>query len=301
MEQKYIAKITAAVKEHEPDYNTNFKYAKVLGIDPAQLSLILREKTDKVLSHQKWMAIARRLDVDLNGKGKWVTVQTPVFKYIYSQLKMCQRDSVSSLLCDKADIGKSYTAKQYVKENRNAIYVDCSQVKTKMRFIRKLAREFGLQQNGVYSEVYDDLVYYLRNGDLNPKPLIILDEAGDLKPDAFLELKALWNATEYVCGWYMMGADGLKAKIEMNLKYMTVGYTEIFSRYGSRYQTIVPDGKQKQDSFIKHQFMEVARANGISNLQEMFAESKGSLRRIYTEVQKMKQNNGESSERNAIN
>jgi len=39
---------------------------------------------------------------------------------------------------------------------------------------------------------YEDLVFYLKT---LPYPLIIFDEAGDLQYDAFLEIKALWNAT----------------------------------------------------------------------------------------------------------
>jgi hypothetical protein len=120
-------------------------------------------------------------------------------------------------------------------------------------------------------------------------PLIILDEAGDLAPDTFLELKALWNATEYICGWYMMGADGLRAKIKLNLKNEKIGYTELFSRYGSRFQKIVPAGKAESEAFIKHQVALVAQANGVTDVQKLAAKSGGSLRRIYTEVHKLKQ------------
>ena len=133
------------------------------------------------------------------------------------------------------------------------------------------------------------------------KPLIILDEAGDLEGKTFLELKALWNATEYICGWYMMGADGLKKRIEDNLNNKTVGYAELFSRYGSRYQKIVPDGKDESDAFVKHQIAAVARANGANNTQEIYAKSGGSLRRIYTEIRKMKRKNGESTLGNELN
>lgn len=66
-----------------------------------------------------------------------------------------------------------------------------------------------MDSKGHYADVYEDLVYYLRSIE---HPLIILDEAGDLQYEAFLELKALWNATERCCAWYMMGADGLKEK-----------------------------------------------------------------------------------------
>lgn len=103
------------------------------------------------------------------------------------------------------NIGKTFTAKAYVKQHKHAVYVDCSQVKTKLKLIRYIAKEFGVTSNGRYSDVYEDLVAYLRTIDT---PLVILDEAGDLQYEAFLELKALWNATERCCAWYMMGADG---------------------------------------------------------------------------------------------
>ena len=48
-----------------------------------------------------------------------------------------------------------------------------------------------------------------------------------MKP--FLELKALWNATERCCAWYMMGADGLKEKINRAIEGKKVGYTEMLS------------------------------------------------------------------------
>ena len=129
------------------------------------------------------------------------------------------------ILCDLPNIGKTFTARWYVNEHRNAVYVDCSQVKTKRAMVRKIANEFGLDGAGKYQDVYEDLVYYLRSME---RPLVVLDEAGDLQYEAFLELKALWNATEMCCGWYMMGADGLAAKINRNVEGKKVGYAEIF-------------------------------------------------------------------------
>lgn len=290
MEKQLIQKITKVVKEHESDYPSNFKYAKVLDINPAQLSLILRDKTYQVLSQQKWMSIARRLDVNLNGGGKWVTVRTPVFEYIYEQMRICQEQSIAGILCDRPDIGKTYTAKQYVKENKNAIYIDCSQVKSKTRLIRKIAREFGVSQNGVYSELYDDLTYYLKFGVRNPNPLIILDEAGDLSPEAFLELKAFWNATEDICGWYMMGADGLKAMITRSIQHKKVGSVEILSRYGNDFKKVLPDGREECNDFLESQVVSVAKANGLQNVAPVIARCDGSLRRLYIEVKKQKRN-----------
>lgn len=49
-------------------------------------------------------------------------------------------------------------SESYVKQHKHAVYVDCSQVKTKLKLIRYIAKEFGVTSNGRYSDVYEDLV-----------------------------------------------------------------------------------------------------------------------------------------------
>lgn len=193
-------------------------------------------------------------------------------------------NSISSLLCDRADIGKSFAAKCYVKEHPNSVYIDCSQVKCKTKLIRAIAKEFGVDSRGRYADVYADLVFYLKG---ISNLLIILDEAGDLEYGAFLELKGLWNATEYTCGWYMMGANALKHKIDTMIERKKVGYEEIFSRYGQRYQRITPEAAQDYKEFSMAQVALIAQANGSKLAPtKMYAATGGSLRRVHTEITK---------------
>ena len=118
-------------------------------------------------------------------------------------------------------------------------------------------------------------------------PLIILDEAGDLQYEAFLELKALWNASEGACGWYMMGADGLRAKIRRNIDGEKVGYTEIFSRFGQRFNRITPENEKERIAFELEQAVQVAGANAPEWVDsKQLARKAGGLRRVYTEIMK---------------
>lgn len=280
-------RVIAAIEGHRNNYPSDAKMAISLGINSAQLSRIKKGELENVISDAKFISIARILGVQLNDDATWKIARTPVFDYIMDQLETCQQFSISGLLCDRADIGKTFTAQHYARTHKYAVYIDCSQVKKKNQLIRKIAREFGVGYTGRYDDVYEDLIFYLQG---IPTPLIILDEAGDLNYNAVLELKALWNATERRCGWYMMGADGLKHKIEGNLERHKVGYAEIFSRYGSRYQKITPDGKEALDAFLMAQTALIAKANGANDkVQEIHAKTGGSLRRIHTEIQKLKQ------------
>ncbi len=176
-------------------------------------------------------------------------------------------------------------AKHHASEHKNVVYVDCSQVKTKQRLFRFIAREFGLNSTGKYADVYDDLVFYLRSIE---RPQIILDEVGDLVYEAFLEVKAVWNGTEGCCSWYLMGADGFKAKLERGVEFKTVGFAEIRSRCGDRYNNITPMEGEQREAFLLGQAMMIAQANAPegTDYREIARRSMGSLRRVYTIITK---------------
>lgn len=280
----YKQKVIVAIKDNRENYPSDAKHATSLGISSAIYSRIKNGEIDKVLSDTEWLTIGRKLDVSFSNEKKWKVAETPTYLFIKTQLEECQKKSICSLLCDKADIGKTFTAKQYVKEHKNAIYIDCSQVKSKIRLIRKIATEFGISDKGRYEDVYSNIAYYLKSAQ---GFLIILDEAGDLEYSAFLELKALWNATEGFVGWYMMGADALRWKIDKNLRNYKVGYEELFSRYGSRYQRVTPEGAEARKGFINAQIAAVAKANSSNcDIPALIGKVDGSLRRVKIEILK---------------
>lgn len=280
-------KILAAIKANRANYPSDAKHAASLGITTSVYSAVKNGQTDRVLSDANWISIARKLGVSLRGEIEWKVAKTPTFMFITAQLEACQSSGISAILCDLPNIGKTFTARHYVKTHPNAIYIDCSQVKTKLKLVRKIAAEFGVDSKGRYSDVYEDLVYYL--GSI-VSPLIILDEAGDLQYEAFLELKALWNATERCCAWYMMGADGLKEKINRSIECKKVGYTEMLSRYGDRYSKVTPDDSKERTKFLIEQARIVAKLNAPEGIDagEIARKTGGGLRRVYTEIEKLK-------------
>ena len=269
------------------NYPSDAKHAASLGISSSIYSTLKNGQTDRTLSEANWIGIARRLGVNLRQGIEWRAAKTATFEYITAQLEFSQERGLSAILCDIPNIGKTFTARHYVKEHKNAVYVDCSQVKTKTQLVKKIAEEFGVGSRGWYHDVYEDLVYYLRSID---RPMVILDEAGDLKNEAMLELKALWNATERCCAWYMMGADGLRARIDRSIEMKMVGYTEMFSRYGDRYSKVTPDDGREREAFLMAQARIVARANAPegADIAQIVRKTRGGLRRVYTEIEKLK-------------
>ena len=79
---------------------------------------------------------------------EWKAAKTPTFEYITAQLEFSQQSSLSGILCDMPNIGKTFTARYYVQSHKNTVYIDCSQVKTKLKLVRKIAAEFGVDSKG---------------------------------------------------------------------------------------------------------------------------------------------------------
>ena len=280
-------KILQEIKTKRENFSgSDAKFAVTLGISAAQFSRINSGELERVISDANWLSIARKLSVNLSENRKETIVKTPTLEYIYAQLEFCQTESKSGLFCDHSDIGKTVTARYYAGQNKNVAYIDCSRNKSKHEMVRAIAKAFGISTTGRYREIFEDLIFCLQSIE---NPLIILDEAGDLEYSAFLELKALWNATEDYCGWYQMGANGLKRKMQLGIDYKRVGFAENFTRYGNRYQSVTPQTDKELKDFKTVQCAMYITANAVDNKIDVMATIVScdySMRRVATEVRK---------------
>ena len=88
----------------------------------------------------------------------------------------------------------------------------------------------------------------------------------------------------------MMGADGLKAKINRAIEGRKVGYTEMLSRYGDTYSKVTPDDAKERDKFLRAQAAIVAKVNAPegADIARIVNVTGGGLRRVYTEIEKLK-------------
>jgi transcriptional regulator with XRE-family HTH domain len=236
-------------------------FARQYGLHSSIYSRIKNGEREQIVSDTQIFTIGKAFGVTLNDR-KWKVATTEVFSIIEEEIIFCQQFAKARIFVDECGIGKTFTAKYLARNRRNCFYLDASQSKTKQLFIRNLARTLGVDDKGRYADVLSNLKYYLH---VLEKPLIIIDEAGDLDYTAFLEIKELWNATEGVCGWYLMGAEGLKAKIERGISHKKVGYREIFSRFSEKFSSIVPTDRQSKEQFYKKLITDVLTANSVND------------------------------------
>lgn len=262
---------------------TDSEFAVKIGMSAALYSRVKSGEED-LMSERMLLGVADKLYIDI-ADNEWKIAETRVYKDVVKQLAHCKEHSVSGMLCDLPDIGKTVAAKDFARKNSNVVYIDCGLYKTKQQLIRKIAQDFGAYNKGRYHDILIGLVSYVKK---MHKPLIILDEAGDLDQNAFLELKALWNAFDGFCGWYRIGANGLRRKMERGIANETIGYEETYSRFGARIQRLTPEVEKERIKLIQQASIQIIKLNAGTNadVNKILAQAQGSLRRIRIELSK---------------
>ncbi|MDP3679739.1 MAG: hypothetical protein Q8R22_02760 [Flavobacterium sp.] len=255
---EFKVKVRVAILEKRKNYGgSDADFSKSLGINNSIYSRLKSGEIDRIMSDTVWITLGRELQVKVF-EDNWNVARTSVYIEIEDNLNFCKELSRSMILVDDCGIGKTFCSKHIIKKMKNTFYVDCSQAKSKQLFIRLLAKTVGIDNQGKYNDVLANLKYYITTLE---KPLILLDEAGDLDYSAFVELKGIWNGTDGVCGWYMMGADGLRSKISKGMDAKKVGFAEIFSRFSDEFIKLVPNGKADRQAFYSELIGAVASAN----------------------------------------
>lgn len=258
------AKITDLV--YDQFVNSGFnqsEYARTLGFKAEDISNLFKKnwlKNASLIGINKWVRFARVVGFSRHSDMEWATAETEVYTYINKQLGACQRESLTAILVDEAGIGKTWACKAYQKCNKAVFYIDGSVNGTKSSFIRALGRAVGVGDHGKVDDVLNDAIYALESMD---RPLIILDEAGDLDNKTLLVLKRIYNALDTACGFYMVGADGLKHRLEGGIKNKKLGYVELFSRYDKEFKKVLPVLANDRHQILKEMASAIALANGI--------------------------------------
>ncbi len=279
-------KAVKALLEVRPNFSgSNEKFAKQYGFSGAIWSRMRSGQVDGLIKDSTWFNICLQLNV-VAGEKKWQAARTDVFITIEEDIVFCKQYSKAKIFVDECGIGKTYAAKYLTKTLQNCFFVCASQAKTQQLLVRKIAKAIGLDNTGSYNSIKDEIKGYLK---MLPNPIVIIDEAGDLNNNALLELKEFWNATEGACGWYLMGADGLREKIRRGINAHKVGYKEIFSRFSGSFTTCVPKGDQDRKAFYRKLVSDVLDVNMADKSQiELIVrrcitsdmhESEGGLRR----------------------
>lgn len=292
-EKSAIGKKVMEVYNASNFFGSKSKFAKSVGLVVSDMTNIEHEKwkaNKSLIGERKWITLSRIVGYSSSQRVAWKSADTYVKKFVFKQLSICKNESLTAMLVDDAGIGKTYSAKLYGQENKGVFYVDCSVANRKTELIRALGKAVGVGEEGKLSDLLCDSIQALS---LMNKPLLILDEAGDMDNKSILIVKQIYNALEGMCGIYLIGADGLRSKMMGGLQNKRLGYAEVFSRFGRRFSSCLPLSLDEKKDTLKNMAEDIIKANGIAAqatikaiTSKLFVEGLHDMRRIKREVVK---------------
>lgn len=247
--EEFKTKVLAALGEARERYDgSDANFAKKYGINKSVYSVLKKGDTVKMLSAGKWLELGRLLGVSLNER-QWNMARTDVFTMIEEDVLFCKEFSKSMMFVDECAIGKTYSARYLSRTLKNCFYIDATQCRQERSLVRAIAKAVGGELDGTLEEIKESAKYILN---ILPHPIVIIDEAGALSYSSLLLLHEFWNGTQDTCGWYMMGSDGLRTKLQKGKgSSKKQSYKELFSRFSSKYNHIVPDAPADREAFFR--------------------------------------------------
>lgn len=247
----------AVITANENYTGSDAAFSRTLGIHKSVFNRIKNGELEKTLAESKWLTLARMYNVSPK-ESNWKIAKTSVYIEMEDQFRFCQKYSKAMMLIDDCGIGKTECAKHLIKGMKNSFYIDCSQAKTKQLFIRTLAKTIGVDNTQKYADVILDIKYHLNQLET---PFIVLDEFGDLDYYAMLEYKELWNGTQGQCGWFAIGAEGLRRKMERGMTSKKIGFRELFRRFSEEFIQYSPVGREDRQLWYRQLYTSVAEVN----------------------------------------
>ena len=257
--QEFRQKVRKAVLKNKDNFPSisDKVYAKTIGLSASIYSQLKSGKTERLVADTFWIEQGRKLNVSIYERT-WNVARTSVYTEIENNILFCKKYKKATILIDECGIGKTFCTKRVIKDLPNAYYVDCSQAKTKSRFIRLLAKTIMGDDTGKLGDLKDNLKYFINQLE---NPFIALDDAGYLATNTLVEIIEIWNATEKHCGWMIIGDDSLQSKMERGLRSKKIGFKALFSRFSDEFIHYVPTGLADKREFYRELVGDVASVN----------------------------------------
>ena len=236
---------------------TDEAFAIMWDINKSVFSRLKKGERENLLPESQWLHIANELGVNKAATALKLT-RTEVLNQIEEEVRFCKDYSKAMIFVDDPEIGKTRAAKYLSQNMPMCFYIDGSEARTAHLFIRTLAKTIGIDNRGKIVDVRHRVKACLRS---LPKAVILIDDGGYLKPETFVEIIELWNSTEGIVGWYMLGDDALENLIDKAITSKKPGFRAFFSRFSSSYSSATPRDMNQKVLFYKKLIEDVLSAN----------------------------------------
>jgi DNA transposition AAA+ family ATPase len=248
------------------------KLAEMMDISPATLSNIINDY---------WERVNESMLLKVKGffkQKQWVIIETTNFSSIQDNCEKARKRNCMIGIVGYAGAGKTTALQNYYENNSNTYMVTCARTMRTKQFLSEILKSLGLNYLASDYEMVRMIV-----DEMNKKesPLLIIDEASKLSPNALMYIQDIWDGIEANGGIIIAGVEYLLLNLKKGADKNKIGMPEFYGRV-TLWQHLAAPSKKEIEAICqnngltdKEQIKDLSRLgnfrmvrNGILNLKE---------------------------------
>lgn len=227
------------------------KLAEMMDVSPATISNILNDY---------WERVNESMFLKIKGFFKqknWVLIETTNFSSIQENCDKARKRNCMIGIVGYAGAGKTTALQNYYENNTNTFMVTCARTMRTKQFLSEILKSLGL--NYLASD-YEMVRMIIDEMNKKESPLLIIDEASKLSPNALMYLQDIWDGIEANGGIVIAGVEYLLLNIKKGADKNKIGMPEFYGRV-TQWQHLAAPSKKEIEVICKH--------NGIEDQEQI--------------------------------
>ncbi len=223
------------------------KLAEMIGISPATLTNLLKERWDK-FNESMLLKIYSYFTTDT-----WNLVETSNFATIQERCNEARNDKSLIAVVGYSGAGKTAALNHYYEKNPNTYKVICARAMRTKQFLSEILKSLGMSYLASDYEMTKTIIEELNK---KQSPLLIIDEASKLSANSLMYIQDIWDGIEANGGLILAGVDYLLINTKKQADKNKVGMPEFYSRVSLWQHLVSPSNAEIRS---------ICKANGIGN------------------------------------
>ncbi|MDB0601605.1 ATP-binding protein [Tenacibaculum maritimum] len=227
------------------------KLAENIGVSNGTISNVLNEQWERLSD-----TMLLKLRSFFKKKG-WQLIETTNFLNIQNQCDKARYQNLLVGIIGYSGAGKTTALRTYYQANPSTYLVTCARTMRTKQFLAEVLRALGSSYLASDYEMVRKIISKLNK---MHSPLLIIDEASKLSPNALMYLQDIWDGVEDNAGIIIAGVEYLLTNLKKASDKNKIGMPEFYGRVSSWMQLVSP---------TRVEIRSIAENNGITSEKEI--------------------------------
>ncbi len=197
------------------------KLAETLGVSSATVSNILNEFWERVNE-----TMLLKIKSFFKTKG-WTVIETTNFLTIQTCCRNARERKTMTGIIGYTGAGKTTALQNYYDAHPNTFLVTCNRAMRTKQFLGEILKSLGVSYIASDYEMVKMIIDVLNKKE---NPLLIIDEASKLSPNALMYIQDIWDGIEHNAGIVLAGVEYLFDNLKKGAERNKIGMPEFYGR-----------------------------------------------------------------------